>query len=144
MPRPAKTLQIVSVSAPSKRATSASRIPLRASRNDGSAGVSVIPLVTSASALADPKALRRSHSVCDQISPSACTSGDPEIRPKSPYVYPPVPTPARPGHANGAPPAGQSIGSVRSRPDPPLKSKYAPIDTSPANDVSSDGNSSTM
>src|SRR3954452_16957759 len=137
MPRAAKTLQIVSVSAPSKRATSASRISLRASRNDGSAGESVIPVVTSASALADPKALRRSHSVCDQISPSACTSGDPEIRPKSPYVYPPVPTPPpcgppppppppRPGHANGSPPTGQSIGAVRSRPDPPLKSKYAP------------------
>src|SRR3954470_23200232 len=84
MPRPAKTPQITSVSAPPNSVWSASRMPLRPSRKDGSGGSNDIPVVTSARAFADPTAVRRSQRVCAQISPSACTSAPPATRPKSP------------------------------------------------------------
>ena len=65
------------------------------SRNEGSGGASRIASVISASARSEPSVsspvrsisrVRRSHSVCIQISPSECTSGAPATLPKSPNV----------------------------------------------------------
>jgi hypothetical protein len=54
---------------------------LRMSRKDGFDGASSIARVISDCAFRVPIAARRSHRVCDQISPSACTCGAPETRP---------------------------------------------------------------
>ena len=51
------------------------------SRNDGSGGDSSMPRVMIDSVTADPSSSRICHSVCTQISPSACTSGWPVIVP---------------------------------------------------------------
>ena len=112
MPRVAKTFQIwVRRVAPS--AWSACRIALRMSRNDGSGGDNRIAVVTSRRAAVNPIDARRSHSVSDQISPSACTSGSPKIFPRSPYVYPPVPAVPSPGQGTDDALTGQSNGCVR-------------------------------
>jgi hypothetical protein len=52
-------------------------IALRASRNVGSGGEMRSPWVMTASATADPTALRTSHNVSAQISPTSWTSWRP-------------------------------------------------------------------
>ena len=73
MPRARNTFQIA-LREPPPVAWSASRIALRSSRNDGSGGESRMASVISWRAFAEPTAVRRSHSVSAQISPSECTS----------------------------------------------------------------------
>ncbi len=86
MPRRANTVQIAPTWTPPKAATSAWRIALRSSRNDGCGGESRIPPVMTASAVREPRASRRSHSVWAQISPLAWTSPAALMRPRSPNV----------------------------------------------------------
>ena len=86
------------------------------SRKDGSGGDSSMPRVMTDSVTADPRSSRICHSVCTQISPSACTSGTPAISPRSAYVYPPGPTPGAAFFGQfSAPvtPTGQSIAALR-------------------------------
>ena len=81
MPRRANTDQIVAWCAPANRAVSACRIALRMSRKDGSGGESRIACVTIASvSFGAAIAVRRSHRVCAQISPSSWTSGPPAAK----------------------------------------------------------------
>ena len=84
MPRRANTCQISSTWVPPEATTSAWMMALRMSRNDGSGGESSMPRVTRRSDTFVPIAVRRSHSACTQISPSAWTSGNPMISPRSP------------------------------------------------------------
>jgi hypothetical protein len=59
-------------------------------------------------------AVRRSHRVSAQISPSAWTSAPRlEILPKSPYVNPPVPALPPPGQTAAGAPTVQSSGCRR-------------------------------
>src|SRR3954471_1168914 len=82
MPRAANTCQIFFWFLPLLTTRSAARIELRSSRKDGLDGDSSIARVTRDSVVLLPSALRRSHRVSPQISPSACTSTPrEEIRP---------------------------------------------------------------
>ena len=90
MPRSANICHNVSPFAPAFSTTSAWMIALRMSRNDGLGGDSSIPRVTSRRAVVLGRAWRMSQRVSSQISPSACTSGEPltpsnvRMLPKSP------------------------------------------------------------
>ena len=91
MPRVANTFQSVSQSSLPCWVQAAWTIALRMSRNVGSSGARRSPPVTYARARLRPScwpcaatsAERIDHSVCPQISPSACGSGPLSIRPKS-------------------------------------------------------------
>src|SRR3954454_17569444 len=77
IPRLANTFQMACSSAPPLRDWSATRIASRMSMNDGLYGGISLARGTRDSFFFDPSAARRLHSVCAQISPSACTSGNP-------------------------------------------------------------------